>query len=123
MNLSGCSALYMLQHICNQLLYNSAAMQLGQMCLPVAVLWLSMDSAACWLATVPLKLPDVLLLGQLLTAAVPLVPELADESLVPLAGRFMVRDLPYSYDFFIENVLDPTHVDFAHHGVAGEMSG
>eukprot|EP00775_Hariotina_reticulata_P004455 gene4455-4711_t len=50
---------------------------------------------------------------------IPLLPELADESLVPLKGRFMVRDLPYSYDFFVENVLDPTHVDFAHHGVAG----
>ncbi|KAF6257312.1 hypothetical protein COO60DRAFT_1640038 [Scenedesmus sp. NREL 46B-D3] len=43
---------------------------------------------------------------------VPVLPQLQDGKLVPLSGRWMTRDLPYSWDFFIENVLDPTHVDF-----------
>ncbi|WIA30048.1 hypothetical protein OEZ86_000143 [Tetradesmus obliquus] len=51
--------------------------------------------------------------------AVPVLPQLQDDKLVPLQGRWMTRDLPYSWDFFVENVMDPTHVDFAHHGVAG----
>jgi hypothetical protein len=30
-----------------------------------------------------------------------------------MKGRWFQRDLPYSWDFFIENVLDPTHVSGA----------
>jgi phenylpropionate dioxygenase-like ring-hydroxylating dioxygenase large terminal subunit len=52
-------------------------------------------------------------------AEVPLVPEVEGEEVVPLQGRWFVRDLPYAWDFFAENVLDPAHVDFAHHGIAG----
>ncbi|KAI8468575.1 MAG: hypothetical protein J3K34DRAFT_522861 [Monoraphidium minutum] len=52
-------------------------------------------------------------------AAIPLPSELEDESLAPLAGRWFVREQPYSFDLFLENVLDPAHVDFAHDGVAG----
>lgn len=52
-------------------------------------------------------------------AAIPLPPELEDESVTPLKGRWFVREQPYSFDLFLENVLDPAHVDFAHDGVAG----
>ena len=31
----------------------------------------------------------------------------------------MVRDIPYSFDFLLENVLDLSHILFAHHGVLG----
>jgi phenylpropionate dioxygenase-like ring-hydroxylating dioxygenase large terminal subunit len=31
----------------------------------------------------------------------------------------MVRDLEYDWQTFIENVVDPSHVQFAHHGVQG----
>eukprot|EP01041_Mallomonas_annulata_P001378 gene1378-2652_t len=31
----------------------------------------------------------------------------------------LVRDLPYGYDTLAENVLDPAHVPFAHHGIQG----
>ena len=33
--------------------------------------------------------------------------------------RFM-RELPYGYDVLVENLMDPAHVDFAHHGVPGQ---
>ena len=33
--------------------------------------------------------------------------------------RFM-RELPYGYDVLLENIMDPAHVDFAHHGVPGQ---
>ena len=30
-----------------------------------------------------------------------------------------MRELPYGHDVLIENLLDPAHVPFAHHGVSG----
>jgi phenylpropionate dioxygenase-like ring-hydroxylating dioxygenase large terminal subunit len=54
-------------------------------------------------------------------APLPLLPDLLSERVSPLKGRWFQRDLPYSWDFFMENVLDPTHVDYAHHGVAGGL--
>jgi phenylpropionate dioxygenase-like ring-hydroxylating dioxygenase large terminal subunit len=30
-----------------------------------------------------------------------------------------MRDLPYSYDFLVENLIDPSHVNFSHNGVIG----
>lgn len=30
-----------------------------------------------------------------------------------------VRDLPFGWDFFMENVIDPAHVPVAHHGILG----
>jgi nitrite reductase/ring-hydroxylating ferredoxin subunit len=32
------------------------------------------------------------------------------------------RELPYSYDILVENLLDPSHVPFAHHGLQGSRS-
>ena len=29
------------------------------------------------------------------------------------------RDLPYDWDTFVENIVDPTHVPYAHHGIQG----
>lgn len=31
-----------------------------------------------------------------------------------------IRDLPYSWDFFMENVSDPAHVPVSHHGLVGD---
>lgn len=31
-----------------------------------------------------------------------------------------MRELPYGWDILVENVMDPAHVDFAHHGVPGQ---
>ncbi len=31
--------------------------------------------------------------------------------------QFFVRDLPYSWDILIENLCDPSHIPFAHHGI------
>lgn len=31
--------------------------------------------------------------------------------------EFFVRDLPYSFDFLVENFMDPAHIPFAHHSL------
>mmetsp|Transcript_6608 Transcript_6608/g.9682 ORF Transcript_6608/g.9682 Transcript_6608/m.9682 type:complete len:446 (+) Transcript_6608:3-1340(+) len=33
--------------------------------------------------------------------------------------QFFVRDLPYSFDFLVENFMDPAHIPFAHHKLQG----
>jgi len=30
-------------------------------------------------------------------------------------AKYFVRDLPYSFDFLVENFMDPAHIPFAHH--------
>jgi pheophorbide a oxygenase len=30
-----------------------------------------------------------------------------------------MRDLPVSYEYLLENLVDPSHVYFAHHGIIG----
>jgi phenylpropionate dioxygenase-like ring-hydroxylating dioxygenase large terminal subunit len=30
------------------------------------------------------------------------------------------RDLPYGWDSLVENLIDPSHVPFAHHGLQGK---
>ena len=47
-----------------------------------------------------------------------LIPELEDPALKGRVKRltWSVRDLPYGWDYFIENVLDPAHVAVSHHG-------
>ena len=35
--------------------------------------------------------------------------------------RFM-RDMPYGQDILLENVVDPSHVPFSHHGVIGNRN-
>ena len=35
--------------------------------------------------------------------------------------RFM-REMPYGHDILLENVLDPSHVPFSHHGVIGDRN-
>ncbi|KAG8457298.1 hypothetical protein KFE25_012037 [Diacronema lutheri] len=51
-----------------------------------------------------------------------LVPELHDPA---LKGRVKAlpwnsRELPYGWDFFLENVNDPAHVPVSHHGIVGD---
>ncbi len=48
-----------------------------------------------------------------------IIPELEDKSdrIVPLFWN--IRDLPYGWDFFMENVADPAHVPVSHHGIVG----
>lgn len=35
------------------------------------------------------------------------------------SGKRYMRDLPYGFDFLVENLIDPAHVNFAHNGVIG----
>ncbi|CAN1229935.1 Protochlorophyllide-dependent translocon component 52, chloroplastic [Linum grandiflorum] len=44
----------------------------------------------------------------------PFIPELSDPSFTHALG---VRDLPFGYDFLLENVMDPAHVPYAHYGL------
>lgn len=56
-------------------------------------------------------------------------PELAAETPLPLSPQVdasqgfvwssYVRDLPYDWQTLVENIADPSHVSFAHHGVQG----
>ena len=48
-----------------------------------------------------------------------LIPELEDTSGQFVKGFWNVRDLPYGWDFFMENVADPAHVPVSHHGLMG----
>ncbi len=32
-------------------------------------------------------------------------------------------DLPYGWDFLVENLMDPSHVAFSHHGILGKRQG
>ena len=36
-----------------------------------------------------------------------------------LLGDWMMRDLPISWEYLVENLLDPSHIHYAHHGVIG----
>lgn len=56
-------------------------------------------------------------------------PELAAKTTLPLSPKIdsskgfvwssMVRDLEYDWRILVENVADPSHVPFAHHGIQG----
>ncbi|XP_059429735.1 protochlorophyllide-dependent translocon component 52, chloroplastic-like [Corylus avellana] len=44
----------------------------------------------------------------------PYIPQLDDPSYTKLMGN---RDIPYGYEVLIENLMDPAHVPYAHHGI------
>lgn len=48
-----------------------------------------------------------------------LIPELENYSEKEVQLFQNVRDLPYGWDIFMENVMDPAHVPVAHHGIIG----
>ncbi len=50
-----------------------------------------------------------------------LIEELTDPHFEGRIGdiTYNFRDLPYGYDMFMENVLDPAHVVVSHHGIVG----
>ncbi|GMH72171.1 hypothetical protein TL16_g05848, partial [Triparma laevis f. inornata] len=53
------------------------------------------------------------------------LPETVYPSLMsaPLnSSKYFVRELPYSFDFLVENFMDPAHIPFAHHGLQGVRS-
>ena len=45
------------------------------------------------------------------------LPENVYPRLLDSAAKTYVRDLPYSFDFLIENFMDPAHIPFAHHSL------
>ena len=48
-----------------------------------------------------------------------LIPELEDDSGKATQSPWNIRDLPYGWDYFMENVADPGHVSVSHHGFIG----
>ncbi|NEP11404.1 MAG: Rieske 2Fe-2S domain-containing protein [Symploca sp. SIO2C1] len=48
-----------------------------------------------------------------------LTPELESDSKRVVKFLWNIRDFPYGWDFFIENVTDPAHVSISHHGIVG----
>jgi phenylpropionate dioxygenase-like ring-hydroxylating dioxygenase large terminal subunit len=49
-----------------------------------------------------------------------IVAELEDNSGRVVKSAWNFRDLPYGWDFFMENVSDPAHVPVSHHGIIGD---
>lgn len=47
------------------------------------------------------------------------IPELEGDSDKVIEGNWNFRDLPYGWDFFLENVADPAHAPVSHHGLIG----
>eukprot|EP00882_Tetradesmus_deserticola_P029936 GHRQ01033572.1.p1 GENE.GHRQ01033572.1~~GHRQ01033572.1.p1 ORF type:complete len:304 (+),score=124.47 GHRQ01033572.1:348-1259(+) len=39
-----------------------------------------------------------------------------------LGGEWFARDLEYGFDTMMENLFDPSHIPFAHHGIMGSAS-
>ncbi len=37
-----------------------------------------------------------------------------------VAGKHYFRDLPYSWNTLVENAVDPSHLNYSHHGVIGD---
>jgi phenylpropionate dioxygenase-like ring-hydroxylating dioxygenase large terminal subunit len=48
-----------------------------------------------------------------------LIPELESNSERVVKLFWNIRDLPYGWDFFMENVADPAHAPVSHHGIIG----
>jgi phenylpropionate dioxygenase-like ring-hydroxylating dioxygenase large terminal subunit len=48
-----------------------------------------------------------------------IIPELEHDSDKVVKLFWNIRDLPYGWDFFMENVMDPAHVSVSHHGITG----
>nr|XP_027061263.1 protochlorophyllide-dependent translocon component 52, chloroplastic-like [Coffea arabica] len=44
----------------------------------------------------------------------PYIPEIDDPS---FTSRMITRDIPYGYEILIENLMDPSHVPYAHYGI------
>ena len=42
------------------------------------------------------------------------------QGLAPADGLVLCADLPYGWDFLVENLMDPSHVAFSHHGILGK---
>jgi phenylpropionate dioxygenase-like ring-hydroxylating dioxygenase large terminal subunit len=48
-----------------------------------------------------------------------IIPELDEYGSRAKKLTWSIRDMPYGWDYFIENVVDPAHVGVAHHGITG----
>ncbi|XP_027160557.1 protochlorophyllide-dependent translocon component 52, chloroplastic-like [Coffea eugenioides] len=44
----------------------------------------------------------------------PYIPEIDDPS---FTNRMLTRDIPYGYEILIENLMDPSHIPYAHYGI------
>jgi len=49
-------------------------------------------------------------------------PEYQLQGVVQENSTTYTRDLPYSYDTLLENIVDPSHVPWAHHGLQGKRT-
>ncbi|WP_198648453.1 Rieske 2Fe-2S domain-containing protein [Cyanothece sp. BG0011] len=49
-----------------------------------------------------------------------IIPELEDKSDRVIKLFWYQRDLPFGWDFYMENVMDPAHVPVSHHGLYGD---
>ncbi|XP_060184865.1 flavonoid 8-hydroxylase 2, chloroplastic-like [Lycium barbarum] len=52
-----------------------------------------------------------------LTKRPPYIPLIDDTSYSSYAKSTLVRDIPYGYEILIENLMDPSHINYAHYGI------
>ncbi len=64
--------------------------------------------------------PDVKTAELAATTPLPLSPQIDAEK--GFVWSSYVRDLEYDWEILVENVIDPSHVPFAHHGVQGDRN-
>lgn len=57
--------------------------------------------------------------GEAEAAGVERIPTIAELDKPEFASTDIIRDLPYDQTYFIENALDPAHVQISHHGSQG----
>ncbi|KAL3160408.1 hypothetical protein ABBQ32_010732 [Trebouxia sp. C0010 RCD-2024] len=50
------------------------------------------------------------------------IEQLQHEDQVLYLHPWFMREMPYGHDILLENVLDPSHVPFSHHGVIGDRN-
>ncbi|HAC63895.1 MAG TPA: (2Fe-2S)-binding protein, partial [Cyanothece sp. UBA12306] len=48
-----------------------------------------------------------------------IIPELEEKNNKVVKMFWGIRDVPYGWDYFMENVADPAHVPVSHHGIMG----
>ena len=71
------------------------------------LLWVWAESGSTALIESQLKKPRV-------------IPELEETPDRVILSHWNIRDLPYGWDYFIENVADPAHIPSAHHNRLGD---
>ncbi|CAL5224943.1 g7712 [Coccomyxa viridis] len=108
---------------------NATARASPRSCIKAHPVKVSQDKVWVWGDCSPSAIIDCQMVQPVLNPFLADVPGIQgiDGSEMLEVDRAMMRDLPYSWDCLVENVIDPSHVNWSHHNHIGErgheMSG